>query len=280
MGHLAVVSDWPTIAAMHAVIAADGCALQLQRGGSKAVRDGDDGALADACRADAFAARVFGTVQEDGSICFDPTEIPISLTLVMDLDTMRGEADRHALLDGEPIPAETGRELAEAARLWRRAVTDPVTGHLLDYGREQYLPDKLRDYILQRDRCRAPGCTTRAVSRLQMDHAIPFPDGDTSAANCGGLCTKHHQLKTARLADLTESAADGSATWLTQWGQRIEIPPRPFLHDPADHTGSPRPHVMPPAPSPLDHAPPNLPFTPRPGSPPHAHHHRPDHPPF
>ncbi|HET7902111.1 MAG TPA: HNH endonuclease signature motif containing protein, partial [Candidatus Nanopelagicales bacterium] len=111
---------------------------------------------------------------------------------------------------------------------------DPVTGHLLDYGREQYLPDKLRDYILARDHCRAPGCTVRALSRLEMDHAIPFPQGPTSAANTGGLCRSHHQHKTAGLVDIEDSAADGSATWVTGWGQRITLAPRPFLHDPAD----------------------------------------------
>ncbi len=235
MGYLGIVSDWPTISAMHQVVDARGRALQTARGGAKAVRDGDDDALADACRADAFAATVLGTVQEDGSVEFDPADIPVSLTLVMDLDTLRGEADRHALLDGEPIPARIAREYAGAATTWRRAVTDPVTGHLLDYGRDQYLPDKLRDYILARDHCRGPGCTTRSPKRLQMDHAIPFPEGETSAGNCGGCCNRHHPLKTAGYLDIENSKADGSATFLTRWGQRIAIPPRPFLHDPADH---------------------------------------------
>jgi len=152
-------------------------------------------------------------------------------------------------VNGEPMPAAVAREFADAATLWRRAVTDPVDGHLLDYGREQYLPEKLRDYVLARDLCQVPGCTTRAASRLQMDHAIPFPDGDTSAANCGGLCVNHHQQKTARLADLTDTDNDGSGIWITAWGQRITIPPRPFLHDPADPTTV----AAPPRPSgPLD----------------------------
>ncbi len=235
MGYLGIVSDWPTISAMHQVVDARGRALQAVRGGAKAVKDGDNDALADACRADAFAATVLGTVQQDGSVVFDPADIPVSLTLVMDLPTLRGEADRHALLDGEPIPARIARDYAGAATTWRRAVTDPVTGHLLDYGRDQYLPDKLRDYILARDHCRGPGCTTRSPKRLQMDHALPFPDGETSAGNCGGCCNRHHPLKTAGYLDIENSNTDGSATFLTAWGQKISIPPRPFLHDPADH---------------------------------------------
>ena len=251
MGYLGVVSDWPTIKAMHDVITTDGRAAQVAKGGAKAVRDGDLDASADACRAEAFVARVLGRVDQDGQVCWDREPATVSLTLVMDLPTLQGEDDRHALLDGEPVPAAVGRELAEAATLWRRAVTDPVDGHLLDYGREQYLPAKLRDYVLQRDHCRAPGCTTRAPSRLEMDHAIPFPDGETSAENTGGLCRTHHQMKTERLADVIDSRADGSATWLTGWGQRITIPPRPFLHDPTDRsTASPPPTEPPPPPTP------------------------------
>ncbi len=234
MGYLGIVLDWPTISAMHQVVDARGRALQAVRGGAKAVREGDDDALADACRADAFAASILGTVGEDGSVVFDPADIPVSLTLVMDLETLRGEANRHALLDGEAIPAGIAREYAGVATTWRRAVTDPVTGHLQDYGREQYLPDKLRDYVLARDHCRGPGCTTRSPKRLQMDHAIPFPDGETSAGNCGGCCNRHHPLKTAGYLDIHDSSTDGSATFLTAWGQKISIPPRPFLHDPAD----------------------------------------------
>ncbi len=264
LGYLGIVSDWPTISAMHQVVDARGRALQAARGGAKAVREGDDDALADACRADAFAATVLGTVQADGSQVFDPADIPVSLTLVMDLETLRGEADRHALLDGEPVPAGIARDYAGIATTWRRAVTDPVTGHLLDYGREQYLPDKLRDYVLARDHCRQPGCTTRSPKRLQMDHALPFPDGETSAGNCGGCCNRHHPLKTAGYLDIHDSKADGSATFLTAWGQRISIPPRPFLHDPADHppAAEPPPDAVdgPPSPAPPP-APPAPPTT-------------------
>ena len=247
MGFLGVVSDWPTIHAMHATITAEGRVLQLERGGAQAARAGDDDALADACRADVFATRVLGHVAEDGSLVWNRSETHVTLTVVMDLDTLRGEADRHALIDGEPMPAGIGRQVAETATRWRRAVTDPVTGHLLDYGREQYLPERLRDYILARDHCRVPGCTTRATSQLEMDHVIPFPDGQTSAANCGGLCRTHHRAKTEHRAHLTDTAPDGSATWTTAWGQTTRISPRPYLHDPIDHTPTQDdPHPDPP----------------------------------
>ena len=234
LGYVGVVTDQPTARAMYDAITSAGTALQAERGGASAVRAGDNDATADACRADAMAALVLGRHDADGSVCWDRSQAQVSLTVVVDLDTLRREADRPGLLDGEPVPASLAREVASIATMWRRAVTDPVTGHLLDYGTQQYLPARLRDYVLARDLCRVPGCTARAQSRLEMDHAVPFPEGSTSAGNCGGLCRRHHQLKTERLADVVDSKPDGSATWVTALGQTVRIPPRPFLHDPTD----------------------------------------------
>ncbi len=260
MAFLGIVTDQPTAFAMFTAIDSDARAAHQAAGGAAAVRAGDGNASMDACRADAFATRVLGRLDADGTLVWDRSEQQVTLTLVMSLDTLREESERCALLDGEPIPAAAAREYADVARTWRRAVTDPVTGHLLDYGREQYLPQKLRDLVLARDLCRAPGCTRRAASRLEMDHAVPFPEGGTSAANCGGLCVHHHQLKTAGLADIEESAADGSAVWVTGFGQRVRIEPRPFLHDPLDDPPEER---EPADPVPPSHPPPMVAQRPR-----------------
>jgi hypothetical protein len=233
LGFLGLVHDQKTIRTMYATIVADGRSLQLERGGAAAVRAGDDDARADASRADAMAARLLGNVAQDGTVTWDrSTQEVLSLTLVMDLDTLRGEADRFAFLDGAPIPATLARDLAEGAKLWRRAVTDPVTGVLLDYGTEQYLPEPLRRFVMVRDgECGNPVCPR---GRLHLEHAIPFPEGPSSAANCRAWCPTCHQLKTAGRLRFTDTQADGSATLITEWGQTFRIPPRPFLHDPAD----------------------------------------------
>ena len=250
LGYVGIVTDQPTARAMHDAVVEAGRLLQVERGGAEAVRRGDLEATADVCRVDAFEALVLGRRDDDGAVVWDRTQAQVSLTLVVDLDTLRGEASRPGLLDGEPVPASVAREVAGIATRWRRAVTDPVTGHLLDYGTEQYLPERLRDFVLARDLCRVPGCAARAQSRLEIDHARPFPEGATSAANCGGLCRRHHQLKTERLADVVGSRSDGSATWVTAWGQAVRIPPRPFLHDPADDTPVPAGRAEPPDPPP------------------------------
>ena len=185
----------------------------------------------DALRADALVARLLGACSPDGTLTYNPREhTTLRLDLVLDLHTLLGENDHPCLLDGTPLPARTGRELAALARSWRRLVTDPLTGHLLDKGRTHYLPQSLRDFVLTRDHvCRAPGCTRRDPRRLQLDHAVPYPDGPSDPANTGALCTTCHQLKTAHHATITDSAADGSASWTTRWGQTIRIPPRRYL---------------------------------------------------
>jgi hypothetical protein len=244
------------VEAIHDTVLADARALRATRGGAPAVLAGDPDATAAACQADALAARVLGTVDEHGSVTWDrQASTTVTLTVVMDLPTLRGEADRHALLDGEPVPAAVGRDLADAATTWRRAVTAPVTGHLLDYGTTHYLPAPLRRYVLARDqRCRIPGCPQRAPSRLQLDHATPYPEGPSSTTNTGALCVRHHQLKTL---DLTHSANDGSTTLTTHWGQTITIPPHPYLHHPTEtsnpHAAQP---TSPPPASPPPHDPP------------------------
>jgi hypothetical protein len=240
MGFLGLTHEWSTIQAIAKTVQAEGDCLRIERGGAAAVVEGVEDAAADACRADAMAARMLGTANEDGSITWDKSQVAVTVNVVMDLDTLRGESDQIALVDGQPVPAGIGREFASFATWWRRLVTDPVDGHLLDYGDKTYLPDKLRRFVLARDGgCRTPGCPTNAASRMQMDHANPFPNGRSSSCNCGCHCTTCHQLKTAGHADVTDSKSDGSCTWVTAWGQRIHVPPRSVL--------PPEPEPPPPA---------------------------------
>ena len=257
MGYLGMTHDWPTIKAITDAVTADGRALQLSRGGAAAAADGDQDAAADACRADALAARVLGTIEDDGSVTWDRSKVTVVVDVVIDLDTLRREAVHVALLDGQPVPAEAGREAAAWATAWRRMVTDPVDGHLLDYGTTTYLPGRLRRFTFARDdTCRAPCCSVRSHARLDLEHATPWPDGPSSTANCGAACRTCHQLKTAGHAAITDSRTDGSCTWTTAWGQTIHVPPRPVL--PATGDPDPPPPLEPPSllEPPLDDEPP------------------------
>ena len=148
------------------------------------------------------------------------------LQVMIDLPTLLHLADNPAELIGYgPIPPQLARELAVDAR-WRRLVTDPVTGHLLDYGRRTYhVPQPLVDFVVARDqRCRIPGCGQPA-RHCDIDHAAPWSKGGhTAASNCWSLCRRHHRAKTKRLWKLHINP-DGSTTLITKAGPLYQLHP-------------------------------------------------------
>ena len=151
-----------------------------------------------------------------------------TINVIVDLPTLLGLADNPAELSGYgAIPASLARELA-TSHLWRRFITDPITGELLDVGREKYVPPQgLIDFIKARDKtCRFPGCQ-RAADFSDIDHAIPWEEGGTtSLANLGLLCRRHHRLKTHGGWKIS-SNPDGSCTWISPYGKEYFVPARP-----------------------------------------------------
>ena len=94
-----------------------------------------------------------------------------------------------------PIPDSLARELAQDG-VWRRVLTDPASGAVLDVGRSQHDPPAdLERFVRIRDgMCRFPGCRRQAAG-CDLDHTVPYPEGETSAANLHALCRRHHRLK-------------------------------------------------------------------------------------
>jgi hypothetical protein len=89
------------------------------------------------------------------------------------------------------------RDLAfEAGSTWRRLVTDPRSGQLLDYGRTTYRPPVgLAEFVKARDMtCRTPTCT-RPATNCHLDHVISWPAGATSQDNLQAKCDHDHRLK-------------------------------------------------------------------------------------
>ncbi len=146
--------------------------------------------------------------------------------VTIDLATLLGLADRPGELAGYgPIPASAARALAADGN-WRRLVTDPLTGALLDYGRTTYTPPAaLVDFLLARDgTCRFPGCSLPAV-RCDLDHGVAWEDGGgTDRDNLGPLCRRHHRLKTHTGWALRRNA-DASVTWTSPAGAIYTLPP-------------------------------------------------------
>jgi len=158
-----------------------------------------------------------------------PHRRPVTVNVTIDLPTLLGLAENPGQLSGYgAIPASVARELASDAT-WKRLITDPQTGNLLDYGREKYEPPQaLVDFLLARDRtCRFPGCRQPA-SRSDIDHAQSWESGgETKPENLGLLCRRHHRLKThGRWALVSNS--DGSCEWTSPVGKKYFVPARPI----------------------------------------------------
>lgn len=156
-----------------------------------------------------------------------PHRRPLTVNVTVDLPTLLGLAENPGQLAGYgAIPASLARSLASDSQ-WRRFITEPTTGALLDFGRESYEPPQpLVDFLLARDRtCRFPGCRARA-HLADLDHAQSWESGgETSAQNLGALCRRHHRLKTHGGWKL-ESASDGSCIWTSPHGKRYPVPAR------------------------------------------------------
>jgi hypothetical protein len=159
--------------------------------------------------------------------------VTVPLGTVLGLESTPGEVTGWGLLD-----AEACRELA-ADGAWRRWLTDPATGELLDVGAREYVPSAaLARFVRGRDRsCRWPGCAMPAV-RCDLDHREPFdhaaaPEGrdqpgPTVRDNLDPLCRRHHRIKTATAWVSTRQAA-GPSVWTSPCGRHYTQPNEPVV---------------------------------------------------
>jgi hypothetical protein len=180
-------------------------------------------------RATALVDAICSTRQPDTS-----TGPGIAVQVTVDLATLAGLADTPGLVDlpsgPEPVTAQAVRELLADPRVpvaFRRLITDPVSGQVLDRGRTAYrVPDALRDFLIARDvMCRFPGCT-RPAEACDIDHVRSWADGGgTDAVNLIPLCRRHHVIKTFAPWRILEHRADGAVIWQTPDGQHITDPP-------------------------------------------------------
>ena len=184
---------------------------------------------ADMKRADALtemAAQSLAAMSEDLLL----HRRPITVNVTIDLPTLLGLAENPGQLAGYgAIPASVARTLASDGK-WRRFITDPQSGVLLDYGRETYSPpQELVDFLIARDRtCRFPGCRQPA-HRGDLDHAQSWESGgETNAQNLGALCRRHHRMKTHGGWSVI-SNGDGSCDWKSPAGKEFHVPARPIL---------------------------------------------------
>lgn len=120
----------------------------------------------------------------------------------------------------------TARALS-AGGIWRRLVSDPETGTVLDVGRKVYRPPAdLARLVRARDgTCTRPGCTVKAQA-CELDHVQPWEHGGpTSAANLVALCPSDHRAKSR--GDFTVVRhADGAVDWTSPTGHTYRRTPQ------------------------------------------------------
>ncbi len=234
------VEKWPLadgMAGLYFVLAADDVELAwtVLTGRAEACNSQSTPGI-DARRADAFT----GMMREAFNIAGGApgTALPRQhrrrphIQVTVGVNTLLGLDDEPGELAGYgPITAATARRIA-ADGTWRRLLTDPATGALLDYGRTVYHPPAdLAEFVITRDQtCRFPGCAMPA-RRCEIDHAIEFDNGGTTdRTNCGMLCKRHHRAK-HRAGWRLQRHPDGACSWISPASKTYDLPPPSYHPD-------------------------------------------------
>jgi hypothetical protein len=126
-------------------------------------------------------------------------------------ESARGLLERHGIRFASWRPPEFGVRDPRVGWLLTRALldvltdpdvvmrltrADPVSGVTVGRDPHRYRPHAaLARHVRDRDRtCRFPGCGV-AARRCDLDHVIPYPDGETNEDNLVCLCRTHHGFK-------------------------------------------------------------------------------------
>jgi len=231
---------------------------------ARGLKTGDEVRSLDQLRADVFADLVVGKSDHG-------TAVAAQVFLYMPIDTALGMTEEGCELAGHgPIPGDIARQIMnDPNSVWRKVLTDPISGAVLDVGRTQYrTPQALADLVHARDReCRMPGCH-RPAQVGDIDHHRPWAHGgETNHSNLDCFCRYHHRLKdqpgwsyevnpeTGEFTVTTPTSRHYSSSTRNDHPQQIEVEksdhaaptvptPRPWLthcRKPATHSDEPAP---------------------------------------
>jgi flagellar biosynthesis/type III secretory pathway protein FliH len=153
-----------------------------------------------------------------------------SIQVVVCADTLLNLDDEPAHLVGYgPITAEAARRLAaDESGTWRRLLTDPDTGQLLDISTDRYRPSqRLRDYVSARDGvCAFPTCNQPAY-RCEYEHIEAYEQGGRTCRCNAALACRRHNLCKANTGWQYRRNPDGSFFWTDDTGHHgTGHPPR------------------------------------------------------
>ncbi|MEI8411350.1 MULTISPECIES: HNH endonuclease signature motif containing protein [unclassified Kribbella] len=151
------------------------------------------------------------------------------IEVIIPATTLLGLDDDPAELTGYgPIPAEMARRIATNGT-WRRLLTDPVNGTVLEASTTRHDPGTLitETLLARHPVCAWPGCN-RTSRDCDRDHTTPFKQSrTTSLTGLAPYCEYHHVIKdTPTWGWTTTSHPDGSITLTTPTGHRYTtVPP-------------------------------------------------------
>ncbi|TDO52076.1 uncharacterized protein DUF222 [Kribbella sp. VKM Ac-2571] len=163
------------------------------------------------------------------------------IEVVVPASTLLGLDDDPAELTGYgPIPADLARRIA-ADGTWRRLLTDPTNGTVLEASTTRHDPGVLvtETLLARHPVCAWPGCN-RTSRDCDRDHATPFAQsGQTTLIGLVPYCEYHHVIKdTKAWGWKTTAHHDGSVTLTTPTGHRYTtVPPArgPITQQPDAH---------------------------------------------
>jgi hypothetical protein len=226
-GGLLITGDGPRICAAHSRV--DQIARRLRN-------EGDPRTL-DQLRADvATNLLLHGCIPGDSTFAAHGGMPAATVQVVVSLSTLLGLDKGAAVIPGwGTISGQQARRLALAAgSIWKRIVTDPLTGRAIEATATTYkVPAGMAEQVKIRDGvCRAPGCEIPAT-RADLDHTQEWQPGgaggSTAETNLATLHRGHHNLKTAGFWDSVQSP-DGTLTWTTATGRTITTHPHIYDH--------------------------------------------------
>ncbi|MEJ1105541.1 MULTISPECIES: hypothetical protein [unclassified Kribbella] len=151
------------------------------------------------------------------------------IEVIVPASTLLGLDDDPAELTGYgPIPADLARRIATDGT-WRRLLTDPLNGTVLEASTTRHDPGTLitETLLARHPVCAWPGCN-RTSRDCDRDHTTPFTQtGTTNLTGLAPYCEYHHIIKdTPTWGWTTTSHPDGSITLTTPTGHRhTTVPP-------------------------------------------------------
>jgi hypothetical protein len=177
----------------------------------------------DALRADAFTSLLVGT-----------DRVPVELRVTVPASVLAGVSSAPGWLHGYgPITSQHVWELAQQSQFWRRVVTDPLTGTVMEVSR-RHPTAGLRDYVTTRTpTCVGVGCSRPAES-CELDHTQDYAQGGPTATDNLGPACRHHNLMKFEGGWKLDQPEPGFYVWSTPTGRRFEVKPEPVVEPTPD----------------------------------------------